>query len=100
MRQLLNDNDVISIKENNNEDTDNSLITHNTFKVDEFLTAIFDQIGYHLGKKWFFEGVKCKILSPGKTWRKGTIKISLEFIPDEPESPLDEIRNHPSFPNS
>jgi hypothetical protein len=52
-----------------------------------------------------------KIASNG--WKKGKLKInvSLEFIPDEPEiqeksesteykSPLDEIRNHPSFPNS
>jgi hypothetical protein len=40
-------------------------------------------------------------------WKKGKLqfKLVLEFIPDEPEipeyqSPLDEIRNHPSFPNS
>jgi hypothetical protein len=46
-----------------------------------------------------------KITSNG--WQKGKLKInvSIEFIPDEPEiseyqSPLDEIRNHPSFPNS
>lgn len=52
-----------------------------------------------------------KVASNG--WKKGKLKInvSLEFIPDEPEiqekpesskyeSPLDEIRNHPSFPNS
>ena len=52
-----------------------------------------------------------KVASNG--WKKGKLKInvSLEFIPDEPEiqekpesteykSPLDEIRNHHSFPNS
>jgi hypothetical protein len=46
-----------------------------------------------------------KIASDG--WKKGKlkIKVSVEFIPEEPEipeyqSPLDEIRNHPSFPNS
>ena len=46
-----------------------------------------------------------KIASDG--WKKGKLKINItvEFIPDEPElpeyqSPLDEIRNHPSFPNS
>lgn len=52
-----------------------------------------------------------KIASSG--WKKGKfkLKMAIEFIPDEPEiqdqlesneykSPLDEIRNHPSFPNS
>ena len=33
------------------------------------------------------EGRNCEILSPNKNWRKGklTIKIELEFIPDEPD---------------
>ncbi|MEB3174383.1 MAG: KGK domain-containing protein [Cyanobacteriota bacterium] len=39
-----------------------------------------------------FEGVECEVLAPGKPWRKGKIKVSFEFIPDEPESPLDDIR--------
>jgi hypothetical protein len=60
------------------------------------------------GKVWFEEGVDCKILKAGDSgWRQGKLKINVtvEFIPDEPEipeyqSPLDEIRNHPSFPNS
>jgi hypothetical protein len=52
-----------------------------------------------------------KVASNG--WKKGKLKLkmTIEFIPDEPEiqdesesnqyiSPLDEIRNHPSFPNS
>jgi hypothetical protein len=41
------------------------------------------------------DGVECEMLSPNKSWRKGKVKISLEFIPDESdeyESPLDEIR--------
>jgi hypothetical protein len=52
-----------------------------------------------------------KVASSG--WKKGRfkLKMAIEFIPDEPQiqdelnsseykSPLDEIRNHPSFPNS
>jgi hypothetical protein len=62
----------------------------------------------HKGINWFEEGVDCKILKAGSDgWKKGKLKINVtvEFIPDEPEipeyqSPLDEIRNHPSFPNS
>jgi len=95
-RQLLNNTDVISV-----EDANKVLITHKTFKVNEFLKAIVDNyLGKDLGKKWCFEGVNCEVLSPGNIWRKGKIKISLEFIADEPESPLDEIRNHPSFSNT
>ena len=53
------------------------------------------------------EGLESEILRIASNgWKKGKlkIKVSLEFIPDEPEiseyeSPLDEIRNHPSFPN-
>jgi hypothetical protein len=58
--------------------------------------------------KWIDEGLECEVLNLGANqWKKGKvrIKISFEFCPDEPEiseyeSPLDEIRNHPSFPNS
>ena len=59
----------------------------------------------HKGINWFDDGVDCKILKAGDNgWKKGKlkVKVSVEFIPDEPEipeykSPLDEIRNHPSF---
>jgi KGK domain len=51
-------------------------------------------------------GTLCRLLQPdGKGWQKGTLKMCLEFIPEEPEaievqekpvemhqSPLDEIR--------
>ncbi len=47
---------------------------------------------------WFNDGEKCEILKAGSQgWQKGKIKINitLEFIPDEPESiesPLDDVR--------
>ena len=47
---------------------------------------------------WFYQGQECEILKAGSPgWQKGNIKIkvTLEFIPDEPEvekSPLDDIR--------
>lgn len=87
-QQILNENDVVSVSE-----TDKTLIKHKTFRPNEFLTVLFTQLfANELGKKWCFDGVECEILSPSKLWRKGKIKISLEFIPDEYESPLDEIR--------
>ncbi|GAB4532654.1 MAG: hypothetical protein Tsb0014_17300 [Pleurocapsa sp.] len=47
---------------------------------------------------WFYQGQECEILKAGSPgWQKGKlkIKVTLEFIPDEPEvekSPLDDIR--------
>ncbi|MGK7879347.1 MAG: KGK domain-containing protein [Crocosphaera sp.] len=49
---------------------------------------------------WYKTGKDCEILQVGSNgWKKGKIrlKVSLEFIPDEPEineieSPLDDIR--------
>ena len=49
---------------------------------------------------WYQTGKDCEILQVGSNgWKKGKIrlKVSLEFIPDEPEmkrieSPLDDIR--------
>ncbi|MDJ0690975.1 MAG: KGK domain-containing protein [Xenococcaceae cyanobacterium MO_188.B32] len=51
-------------------------------------------------KNWFSNGIDCEILKVGSTgWQKGKVrlKVSLEFIADEPEevksdSPLDDIR--------
>lgn len=58
--------------------------------------------------KWIDEGLDCEVLNLGSDrWKKGKVrvKISFEFCPDESEiseyqSPLDEIRNHPSFRNN
>ena len=55
---------------------------------------------YLTNNKWLTEGKDCEILQVGSNgWKKGKIrlKVSLEFIPDEPEineieSPLDDIR--------
>ena len=50
-------------------------------------------------KKWIEEGLDCEILKLGESsWKKGKVrvKMTIEFCPDEPEtpvyqSPLDEI---------
>jgi len=42
---------------------------------------------------WFGKGIDSEILKPNaKGWQKGTVRIYLEFCPNEPESPLDDIR--------
>lgn len=41
------------------------------------------------------KGIPCELLKLGSSkWRKGRLKVKLvlEFYPDEPESPLDDIR--------
>ncbi|MEB3192852.1 MAG: KGK domain-containing protein [Snowella sp.] len=87
-REFLNSGDVISM-----EASKKILVNHTTFTVGELLQfMVKNWIGGELGKQWFVEGAECKILSPKKGWRNGKIKVSLEFISDEAESPLDEIR--------
>jgi hypothetical protein len=61
------------------------------------------------GSRVFVEGFECYVLTPGKQWRTGKIRLSLEFCPDELEiedkqeknyrldinresSPLDDLR--------
>ncbi|AFY46505.1 KGK domain protein [Nostoc sp. PCC 7524] len=55
---------------------------------------------YRCNNQWFNQGIDCEILKPGSQgWQTGKlkIKVTLEFIPDqpnipEPESPLDDLR--------
>lgn len=79
---------------------------HTTFKAKEFLEAMKSGLG--APERWLEEGINCEVISPGKSWRKGRVRISLEFYPDEsnsieipisdksgttqPESLLDDIR--------
>jgi hypothetical protein len=89
-RQLLNSEDVISVA---SSDIIATVINHKTFTVQELLNAFcLKWLNSDIGKRWLFEGTECQYLAPGKLWKKGKVKISLEFIPDEVESPLDEIR--------
>ena len=93
--ELLQGDEVISVSPD-----ERVLIDHHTFLSDELIGKLSQSvhgINGKLLKKWCFDGVSCKLLTPKRGWRKGKIKISLEFIPDEsemsePESPLDDIR--------
>jgi hypothetical protein len=85
--RIVNQDEVISI----NKD-DNVLMPHHTYKVREFL----DRLGHHIDKhkidRWMVDGVPCELLSPCQGWQQGKIKICLQFIPDKPESILDDVR--------
>jgi hypothetical protein len=117
-KPLSDDESVISVKEDVQILMDSKMCKINDLKKSIIKEAISVPIEIiegtkkdaYLSKrlKWINEGLKCEILKLGSNnWKKGKVRIniSLEFCPDEPEiseyeSPLDEIRNHPSFPNS
>ena len=88
LNMFINGDEVISII--NKED--NVLIEHNTYKASDFIDQLGENLNYDKGKKWLSEGVETEILAPNQTWQKGKIKICLQFIPDRPESVLDDIR--------
>jgi hypothetical protein len=85
--RVMNDNEVLSV---NRED--NVLVAHHTYKVEEFLNELGKRIDKHKMDKWCVDGVPCEILTPNQGWKKGKVKIALQFCPDEIESPLDSIR--------
>ncbi|MBD2085009.1 KGK domain-containing protein [Coleofasciculus sp. FACHB-542] len=76
-----------------NTNTQRLLIQHPTFQVGEFINKMQAQVGATGEQiKWFSEGIDCKVLKPGANWKQGKVRVSLEFCPDEPESPLEDIR--------
>ncbi len=86
--ESLSLDDVVTVKEDYKY-----VISHTTFKVAEFTKRMASNWADDKQKKWFYESVDCQVLKPGsKRWQKGRIRITLEFCPDEPESPLDDIR--------
>ena len=94
----LNREDVVSTQEQD------LVLFNKTFTVQEFVShlkkILMDKIKLIQGKnaegkesiKLTKEGIKCQVLSPNDTWKTGKIRITLEFIPDESESPLDDVR--------
>lgn len=84
----------INFKENK------SLFSIDTFVIKDLIAKIRMGFGYGLSEpeinQLFGKGVECNLLQPGAYWKKGKIKICVEFIPDETESesPLDDIRQH------
>lgn len=87
--EALNRDDVVSVGSD-----ETYLVSHTTFKVAELLKLMRDSTARSERQKgWFGEGIDCEILKPGaKSWQKGKVRVILEFCPDEPESPLDDIR--------
>jgi hypothetical protein len=108
----LEDDDVIKLNSSENP-TLTTTSTHN-----EVMQSIFWAVSSHLKARGvkdvgtfgriFYRGVKGDVLRPGEGWLTGTVRVRLEFIPDEPEeedeqeavllrpakpeSPLDDLR--------
>jgi hypothetical protein len=105
---LDGNNDVISVCQDRRLFIDNS-----TFKKVEFTYLLIEAIkrseSNYQGNRgrwteekldWFSEGIDCEVIkADGKGWQKGKVRIILEFAPDEPESPLDDIRRKISEEN-
>ena len=69
---LLNSDDVLSASAS-------ALMFQCTFKVSELMTIIQSKIS---DEELFIEGIDCEVLRPGKNWRKGKVRLRLEFAPD------------------
>ncbi|MCU0545029.1 MAG: KGK family protein [Oscillatoriaceae cyanobacterium Prado104] len=53
-----------------------------TFKVSEFMTIMQSKL---LEERLFADGMDCELLSAGKAWTKGKVRMRLEFCPIESE---------------
>jgi len=66
-----------------------------TFKVSEFMTVMQSKL---LEQNLFSDGMDCEVLSAGKDWTKGKLRMRLEFCPLEPE--LKEQKALPAAPEA
>jgi hypothetical protein len=88
--ERLNHDEVVAIA----PDTFNKLEIAKTFKVRDLITAIKEYIGAEgtTEANLYTEGLSCEVLKfSAQGWIKGKVRLALEFCPDEPDSPLDEI---------
>lgn len=80
--ETLNHDDVISV----DPDDFGHLDVSPTDRVARIMNAILDSVGCD-------DAIDCEVLRLGaKGWQKGKVRITLQFCPDQPESPLDDIR--------
>ena len=62
-----------------------------TFKVSEFMTIMQSKL---LEERLFADGMDCELLSAGKAWTKGKVRMRLEFCPIDSE--LEEPKSLPA----
>lgn len=66
---LLNNDDVLSTSAS-------FLMFQCTFKVSEYITMILARLE---SENLFESGLECQLLRPGNYWKKGQVKLRLEF---------------------
>jgi hypothetical protein len=89
----LNDDDVVLT-----EDAEASFINSKLFKIGWFKKG-FERFSSYMNT-WLNEGVDCEMLQAGGGgWRKGKLRLRLEFIPDEPNEPMPEPSDVVRSPN-
>ncbi|MGE5659871.1 MAG: KGK domain-containing protein [Actinomycetota bacterium] len=76
---LLSDEDVLSTGFS-------ALMFQCTFKASEFLLMLQSRVSE---EKLFTDGLECEILSPGTSWKKGRVKLRLEFCAESQEEIID-----------
>lgn len=94
-------NDVVTL-----EPKDNKLgMVHYTFKIEEFITYLLKKVSGNdeITKQWM-SGVNVEVLTSNAGWRKGKIRLTLEFCPEiieeetlnanSSDSVLDDIRQN------
>ncbi|WP_353930374.1 KGK domain-containing protein [Okeanomitos corallinicola TIOX110] len=78
----LSSDDVIVIDPENFE----RLEVPKTMTPGDLLEAIKEDVGSDNQEAILFtEGMEAKVLRPGDGWKKGKIRLCIEFCPDEPE---------------
>lgn len=75
----LDQHSVVSLADSNFP-----FISVKTFKIAEAYEGMKTYFGR--GDAWLFEGLECEVLVPGKTWRKGKVRICFEFCPEDDEN--------------
>lgn len=70
---LLNDSDVVSTPSS-------ALMFQSTFTLKELVDIMQSRIAE---ADLFSEGLECQLLSPGKEWETGKVKIRFEFVPNQ-----------------
>lgn len=72
------------------------LLSPNTFLVEDLIEKVkasfINSVSENEREQLFGDGIDCQLLNPSSNWQVGKVKFSIEFIPDETDSPLDDIR--------
>jgi KGK domain len=88
--QRLHHNEVVSV----NSETFEGFDVSNTFKVVQLLEAIKELVGLETVEASLFDiGIDCEVLRfRANNWRKGKVRLTLEFCPDgTDDSPLEDF---------